>query len=304
MTMPNFLIIGAAKSGTDALDSYLAQHPQIYMSPNREPMFFAIEGQDAIPYQGPGDRKTLADWDSWITTLERYQALFAAVSTEKAVGESSTWYLYDEQAPQRIQRYIPRAKLIAILRNPVDRAYSAYTMLIRDGRETIRDFRAALAAEDERVRARWEPLWHYRRMSLYCSQLKRYYDAFDPSQIHVILYDDFSARPGEVMRDLFGFLEVDDAFAPDMATRRNVSMVPKNTAYHMLIAGQNPLKAAAKAVLPAAFRRRVKSRLMAPNLTKPAPLDPDVRREVLEIFRPDVLRLQDLLNRDLSSWLR
>lgn len=304
MRMPNFLIIGAAKCGTDALYSYLAQHPQIYLSRSKEPNFFIVEGQAAIPYRGPGDRETLERCDMWVSTLERYQALFAGVSAEKALGEGSTWYLYDERAPERIHQHIPHAKLIAILRHPVDRAYSAFTMLRRDGRETIRDFDLALAAEDDRVRSNWEPLWHYRRMGLYSTQLKRYYDTFDAAHIRVVLYDDFSSRPVDVMRELFRFLEVDDQFAPDVATRYNVSLVPKHPTYQWIIAGQHPLKTVAKAVLPAAVRRRVKDGLLSRNLTRPTPLAPEVRRQLVEIFRLDIVQLQGLIDRDLSHWLQ
>ena len=304
MTMPNFLVIGAAKSGTDSLCAYLGQHPQVYMCPNREPSFFVAEGQRDIPFRGPRDREVIERWDMWVSTRERYEALFADVFTEKAIGEGSTWYLYDEGALHRIHRHIPHARLIAILRNPVDRAYSAYTMLIRDGRETTWDFSHALAAEDAHVSAGWEPLWHYRRMGFYYSQLKRYYDIFDASQIRVVLYDDFNTRPAEILRELFGFLEVDDTFVPDTSQRQNVSLVPKNTGYHTLVVGQNPVKSVAKALLPADIRHRIRERLAAPNLTRPAPVAPEVRRELIEIFRPDILRLQDFLGRDLSMWLQ
>jgi hypothetical protein len=304
MTLPNFLIIGAAKCGTDALCNYLAQHPQVYISPNKEPNFFIVEGQAEIPYRGPGDRETLERWDGWVSTLEHYQALFAGVGTEKAIGEGSTWYIYDEQAPRRIHRYVPDVRLIAVLRNPADRAYSAYTMLMRDGRETLRDFSQALAAEDERVRANWEPLWHYRRMGFYAAQLKRYYAVFDPAQIRVVVYDDFNARPADTVRELFRFLEVDDQFAPDVSTRHNVSLVPRHPTYQRLIAGESPLKSVAKALLPAELRWRVKQGLLSPNLTRPAPLAPEVRHQLIEIFRPDILELQDLIGRDLSHWLR
>src|SRR5215469_6487610 len=227
MILPNFLVIGAAKCGTDSLCNYLGQHPQVYISQNKEPNFFVAEGQRTIPYQGPGDQKVLTDWDMWVSTLDRYEALFADVTTEKAIGEGTTWYLYDERAVQKIHDYVPSARLIAVVRNPVDRAYSAYTMLLRDGREPLRDFAQALDAEDERVRKNWEPMWHYRRMGFYAAQLTRYYTMFDQAQIHVVVYDDFNARPGDVARDLFRFLEVDEDFEPDTSTRYNVSLVPR-----------------------------------------------------------------------------
>ncbi len=302
--LPNFLIVGGAKCGTDALYSYLAQHPQIYMSPIKEPMFFAVEGQENIAYVGPGDREALQRWGEWVPRLDQYEALFAAVSTESAVGEASTWYLYNESAHQRIHHYIPQVKLIALLRNPVDRAYSAFNMLLRDGRETTPDFCKALAAEEERIRAKWEPMWHYCRMGFYYTQLKRYYDTFDASQIRVVLYDDFNSRPAEVVRDLFTFLEVDDRFEPDVSARHNVSLVPTNPTVHRFVAGQHPLKSVVKSVLPPEFRQRVKARLLEPNLVRPAPLPPEVRRQLVDVFRPDISQLQDLLEKDLSCWLR
>jgi hypothetical protein len=304
MTMPNFLVIGAAKCGTNALCSYLAQHPQIYFNAHQETMFFCAEGQPTIPYCGPGDRKTLRDWDFWVHTRDRYQTLFRNASTEPAIGEGSTWYIYDEQAPERIRQHIPHAKLIAVLRNPVERAYSAFTMLLRDGREPIGDFATALAQEDKRVGAKWEPLWHYRRMGFYYAQLKRYYDTFDAAQIRVVLYDDFNARPDEVMRDLYTFLEVDPAFVADTSARLNVSLVPKNLAYHRLLAGENPVTAVVRAVAPIGFRRRIKNRLITPNLVKPPPMPPEVRSRLVDVFRQDIMQLQDLLGRDLSQWLR
>lgn len=303
MTMPNFLVIGAAKCGTDSLCDYLNQHPDVYIPGNREPNFFVAEGQGEIPYRGPGDREALKGWDMWVSSLDQYQALFASASDRKAVGEGTTWYLYDEHAPARIRHYIPAAKLIAILRNPADRAYSAYTMLLRDGREPIQSFAQALAAEDERIRDNWEPMWHYTRMGLYASQLKRYYELFDPKQMHVVVYDDFNARPGEVLRDLYRFLGVDDQFAPDTSERRNVSMVPKNQAYNRLIARQNPLKALVKALLPTDFRQRLKTRLLSGNLSKPEPLPAEIRQQLIETFQPDILELQQLIGRDLSRWL-
>lgn len=152
MTMPNFLLIGAAKSGTDALYSELAQHPRISMCPTKEPNCFVAAGHAAIPSRGPGDRAALERWGSWVSTPERYEGLFAGVSAEHAIGEGSAWYLSDEKAHRRIHRCLPHAKLIAIPRNPVDRACPAFTMLLRDGREPRRDFSRAAAISPARRR--------------------------------------------------------------------------------------------------------------------------------------------------------
>jgi len=304
MTMPNFLIIGAAKCGTDALCAYLAQHPRVYMTANKEPNFFIAEGRHEIPYRGPGDRDVLQRFDGWVTTLDGYQALFGGVTDEQAIGEASTWYIYDERAPRQIRRHVPDAKLIAVLRNPIDRAYSAFTMMMRDGRETTTSFARALAAEDDRVGAGWELLWHYRRMGFYHAQLRRYFETFDAEQIRVVLYEDFNSRPREVVRDLFGFLGVDEGFEVDVSGRLNASMIPRHPRYHKLVRGQNSLKTALKSLLPSSVRRRVKASLPSSELTRPVPLSPEVRGALADVFRADVLQLERLLGRGLAHWLR
>lgn len=134
MTLPNFLIIGAAKAGTTSLYHYLAQHPQIYMSPIKEPNFFALE-ERCVDFRGPGDHLYIKQFS--VTELERYRSLFQGVTHEQAVGEASPLYLYSPVAPARSHRYVPEMKLIAILRHPVDRAYSAFLHLLRDEREPI-----------------------------------------------------------------------------------------------------------------------------------------------------------------------
>lgn len=299
--MPNFLVIGAAKCGTDSLCNYLGQHPDIFMCPNREPNFFAAEGQPDIPYCGPGDRVALGDM--WVSTLDAYQSLFSGVTTEKAIGEGTAWYIYYQDVPVRIQRHVPDVKLIAVLRNPIDRAYSAYTMLLHHGRETIADFARALAAEEDRTRHNWEPIWHYVKMGFYTNQLNRYYEVFDTAQIRVIIYDDFNTNPLEITSGLYDFLNVDNTFKPDTATRHNVSKVPKNMAIHTMVAGQHPAKAALKAVLPYGLRRAVKNHVVERNLARPPSMQPGVRRQLTEIFRADILELQNMTGRDLSHWL-
>jgi Sulfotransferase family len=303
MPLPNFMVIGAAKAGTSSVCEYLDQHPDVYMCPGKEPNFFVAEDVPEIPFRGPRDHEVLTAQNGWVWNLQRYRDLFAGVSTEHAVGEGSTWYLYDELAPLRIRRRVPAARLIAILRNPVDRAYSAFTMLQMDGRETTASFEAALAAEDERVCAGWEYIWHYRRMSMYFAQLQRYYGTFVPEQIRVVLYEDLTSSPREIMRDLFQFIGVDDRFEPDMSERSNPSYVPRHPEYQRMIVRQSRLKRVAKALLPGELRQRLKEKLVYSTMTRPAPLAPELRQKLAETFRPDVLRLQELLGRDLSPWL-
>src|SRR5215210_1250841 len=168
MTMPNFLIIGAEKSGTTALYHYLKQHPQVYMSPVKEPGFFSYEeGQKPIS-AGPA-RFT----SERITDIEAYQRLFRGISDEKAVGEETPAYIANPEAPARIRRYIPDAKLIAILRDPTERAYSNYLHARWLGFEPIPDFARALQEEETRMQNGWGGLWRYKRKGFYFRQLKR-----------------------------------------------------------------------------------------------------------------------------------
>ena len=297
MTLPNFVVVGAARAGTSMLYECLKQHPQVYVSPMKEPRFFAYEG-DQVHRGGPGEQRI-------ITSLKAYQALFYGVSNEIAIGEVSPLYLYSAVAPERIKHHIPDAKLIAILRDPAERAYSHFMLNVRNQREPLTDFREALQAEETRILSGWRANWHYRQRGFYYAQLERYLDCFDRDQIRVYLYDDLRADPAGVLEDVFRFLGVDDTFAPDMASRVNVSGVPKNKVVNKVFAGMARLKPALSAVLGKRWRNRlfvVYTRLCNRNLYKP-PLSPDVRAELIQAYRQDVLRLADLLQRDLASWL-
>lgn len=261
MNLPNFLVLGAAKAGTTALFHYLQQHPDIFMYPGKESNFFALMNQP-LDFRGPGDQFAINHFS--ITSLERYLAQFDGVGHERAIGEASPLYLYDPRAPHTIQHFIPHAKLIAILRHPVERGYSAFAHMIRDGREPHPDFAHALAMEDERIADRWEHIWHYTQMGFYAAQLRRYYDLFPSHQIQVYLYDDFVHNPLAVIHDIFRFLEVDARFVPDTSMRHNVAS--------------------------------------SSHFPKP-PLLPQVRQQLIQRFTPDILQLQTLLERDMSPWL-
>ena len=303
MTLPNFLIIGAAKSGTTALYQYLQQHPQIYFSPIKEPKFFAYDG--APPdYRGPaGDETRQRDF---VTELAAYEALFAGVTGQTAIGEASTLYLYHPRAPERIRHHIPGAKLIAVLRHPVDRAYSdflSHTVVAGDGREPLADFGEALQAEAGRIRDNWWPLWHYQQRGFYHGQLARYYERFPRSQIKVYLYEDLESDAAGLCRDVFRFLGVDDEVRPDTSLKHNVSGLPRNQRLHDLLTKPHPLKKILKPLLPDQLRQRLVTRLRSGNLVRP-PLPVELRRQLLREYRPDILRLQELIQRDLSNWLK
>ena len=296
MIMPNFLIIGAAKAGTTSLEYYLDQHPQIHMSLVKEPKFFALEGQK-LDFQNPDQGINHFS----VTSLEKYRALFQDVSDEIAIGEASPLYLYSPEAPNRIKHYIPHAKLIAILRNPTERAYSSYMHLVREGYETL-SFEEGLREEKRRIQAKWAHLWHYERGGYYYSQLQRYFDTFDRNQIRVYLYENLNDDSIAVVQDIFRFLGVDDSFAPDL-TRMNVSGIPKSRLLYNFFARKNLVRTILTTLLPMQFRKSISQHIKKWNLTANPSISVETKKKLIEVYREDVLRLQELIQRDLSKWL-
>lgn len=299
MTMPNFLLLGTQKGGTTSLALHLAKHPQIFMSSVKEPGFFDFEGQQPN-FCGPGDRELYR----FITTeIEAYRQLFEGVSDEIAIGEATTWYLYSPKAPERIHQYIPDVKLIAILRNPVDRAYSAFMHAIRDDRETLTDFAQALEEEETRINQNWEYLWHYKQMGFYYVQLKRYFDLFDRSQIRIYLYEDLNSNPTKLLQDICQFLNVDEVHMPKMSQRINKSGIPKNRLLHQLLKKPNPIKTTLRFLVPSQkIRWQISMSLRNQNVVKPG-MPSAVRNKLCQVYHEDILKLQDLIEYDLSSWL-
>ena len=300
---PDFLIIGTAKSGSTALWHYLGQHPQVYMSPRKHTRFFSFRVEDP-GFRGP--RLMSESVPYAITDVDAYHALFADATSQTAIGEASHSYLYRPEAPERILRYDPNMKLIAVLRNPAERAHSHYRQMVRDGREPLVDFIMALEEEEARIRDGWWPDFHYVQIGLYYAQLRRYFDLFEHRQIKIYLYEDLSSEPQVVLQDIFRFLGVDDAFIPEIAVRYNASGVPKNKILHSTLQRLRKLRPVVERALPEQQGRRLLrlgSALHNRNLTR-ARLPSEVRRKVTDqYFRDDIVRLQSLIGRDLSDWL-
>jgi hypothetical protein len=300
LRMPNFLIVGAAKSGTTSLYHYLAQHPDVFMSPVKEPNFFALEGEKPN-FRAPGADERINRWS--VTDPDEYRKLYEGASKESALGEASPVYLYSEKAVGRIKHHLPEARLIVILRNPAERAYSGFLHLLLNGRETVKDFGEALALEEERKRENWDWIWHYKSMGFYHEQLVRYREAFDPEGIKVYLYEDLERNPDWVVRDAYEFLGVDASFVPKPPARYNATGIPRSRRLNDLLRKDNPLKAAIKPFVPKRFRRKLLMNMQNKILVKP-PFPERERRQLVEEYREDVLKLQDLIGRDLSGWLR
>jgi hypothetical protein len=306
MKLPNFLILGAAKGGTTSLYAYLSQHPQVFVSVPKEPTFFGNEATDGL-FHGPHDEDRCYH-SRVITSFSDYSALFRSVTDQKAIGEASVYSLYLPKAPEQIRKYVPNATMFAVLRNPADRAYSAYLHVVRQARERL-SFAAALEQEPLRIRQKWNPLWHFKTMGFYYEQVKRYYDMFGRSQVHIYLYEDFQKDPLAIMKEVLDILEVDSgSFTPDMSRRYKESYVPKYPAIEKFLHKSKIKLQFAKQSWPKPLRWRTRrlelliDRIAQPNRIAPPPIPQDVRASLLSDYQDDILKLGDLLQRDLTHW--
>lgn len=299
MVFPDFFLIGAARSGSTALYDYLGQHPEIFTSDPKEPHYFAFDGERP-DFRGPGDDETINR--EVVTEEAAYRALFRNADGARAVGEGSVSYLYHAAAAVRIRRSVPDARLICILRNPADRAYSAYRYLRSRMYEPVDDFREALAREDARVEAGWHHMWHYRRMGRYVEQLRRYLRVFERERIRIYRFEDFVRDPELVLRDCFEFLGVDPDFRPRRTPVTVPSGEPRSSLLQRYLLGSPPGKDALKRLLPGEMRRWLSGRIRKANLEK-KPMDPAVRRELLEDFRQEIEALEALTGRPFTRWL-
>ncbi len=294
--LPNFLVVGAAKSGTTSLYHYLGQHPDIYVSPVKEPEYFSFP-ETQPDFIGP-HRQPMNG--GIITGTDEYRSLFDNVTDEKAVGECSTSYLFLPQAAANIQQAIPGCKIIMILRNPIDRTFSHYLDHVMTLNENL-SFEDALQAEPERAAGNWRWGYLYSRQSFYNGQVKRFHDLFDSRQISVYLFDDLVENPVGFMQSLYRFLEVDDHFTPDVRTRYNPSGFPRSMWLQKILFGQfRPLKMVTPLV-PKSVKRTVKRILMKINLQKRS-MSGGTQKYLRELFAEDIEALESLIGKDLAHW--
>jgi hypothetical protein len=298
MPLPTFLVIGAPKCGTTSLYHYLSQHPRICMSEEKEPYFFCYTN-DELAFGGPGAQGFA---DSIISDLDRYRALFDMAGRHEAIGEATPFYLYCPKAARRIKGLIPDVRLVAVLKNPVDRAFSHYLHFRLRYVEPLESFAAALDAEARRIEENWGPGYHYKQVGFYGAQLRRYFALFDRDQIKVLLQTDLSRSPMSVVQDCFDFLGVERGVSLSTSMRYNVTGLPRNPALHAILTKPSRLKQLLATLLPSRVRRQAKERVRGWNLAKPE-VPREVRSRLTAEYREDILELQDLIGRDLSGWL-
>lgn len=296
MTLPNALIIGAPRCGTTALHAHLALHPDVFASTTKEPQFFSSEAQE-IRLDGPNDRQVLSHL---VNRLDDYQRLFEGASGESVVVEASTTYIYFQGTAEAIRKRIPDCRIVAILRDPVARAYSDFLRQRRNGDEPLADFGEALRQEPDRVASGWAYRWHYRARSLYHDRLKEYFEAFPKDAVKVFLFEELN-DPARFITDLSDFLGVEPR--EDIGLERlNRGGELRSRTLHRTASGANLAGKALRRLVPDSALRRGRQRVFTANLRVPE-LDADLAASLRAGFRPDIERLQELIDRDLQRWI-
>lgn len=293
--LPTFLVIGAQKCGTTSLYHYLDAHPDVYMSRLKEPHFFAWEGRD-FDLAGPN-----AEHGAWqlVSSLADYEALFEPGADHRARGEASSGYLQAPHAAEAMRRHAPDLRLVAILRNPIRRAQSAFQHARRQGIEPLSDFEAALDAEPQRLREGWTGLVHYTSAGMYAAALAPYLACFPVSQVRLYLNDDLQRDPVRLMQDLYRYIDVDPSVIPPVETQHNTGRAVRSPAIDLFVR-RSGLAGLVRRAVPESVARRVYGTL---NERAPDPVPDRVAGRLAEHFAADLARLSELMGRDLSGWL-
>lgn len=299
MKKPNFFIVGAPRSGTTTLYHYLEQHPDIFMSDDKEPYYFCTD------FHRESDQFFKKKIRFPIRTKQHYLRLFKNVSNEKLIGEATPDYLYSKDAAKNIYHFNPNVKIIISLRNPVDFLYSLHAQLLVNSAEDIPNFKKALDIETERRKGRYMPKGllmpsslYYSDRAKYSEQVKRFYDNFSKSRIKIIIFEDFKKDNLGVYKDILTFLAVDDNFKP-VLNIYNPYSIPR-----LLFINQLLVKLAnipIKKILPTTFRRSMNRTIRKLNKKpkKKESLDIEFRNQLYRKFKPEIEDLSNIIERDL-----
>ena len=298
--LPNFLIVGAAKCGTSSLHNYLNQHPDIFMpSYNKlgmkvkEPRFLI---KDLVKNRLPNG----------VWSFEEYKSLFTDVKNAKLVGESTVLYLYYyEHAIKNIKHYLGKdVKIIIMLRNPIDRAYSAFSFASRTHQENQSFKEALLNAKtrfdnDENL----SPMILYKELGLYYNMVKAYIQNF--KDVHFIIYDDFIKQTDLEVKRVFDFLNVDQKIKINTNIIINAggmkwdSKVMKN-----LLVGEGYVKTLFRIFLSKKTRIFIKEKLTSIFTSKSEKMDISIKQDLFDYYKRDIQLLEGLINKDLSKWMK
>ena len=312
--LPNFFLVGAPKAGTTSLYHYLAQHPEIYMSPIKEPSHFSTEirpenfcdkrraGVEAAfeeqrkYLQGPMKEQHSGsigmDWNDYVR-------LFMNVKAEPAIGEASAKYLWSKTAAANIHAKIPHAKILMVLRDPVSRAFSDYLEALTAGalRCSFRKYvESCLSCEGGKLSLWWPTL----ETGLYYESVKRYMDRFPRENICIVLYDKYQTEPESVLAEIFRFLGVASSFKPDLSKRHHEPRVPRFRSLNRFLSKQGALNRLAM-ICPSGFKPLLRKLWVRPR--ERVAVSSSDREFLLSYYRDDIGKLARLLNCDLTAWL-
>ena len=283
MRLPDFLIAGTAKAGTTSLYYYLCQHPQVFARTLKELNYFAYgdpvvtEGWPHLPFRAK--------------TWEAYLEFFASAPADHLTGEASPIYFDSPQAVSQIAQRLPQTKVIISLRDPRARAYSGYLMHVREGHKPLTD--------DQFL----ESNARFIVGGFYFEKLCRYFEQIDRDRLKIVLFDDIRSDIVSVMRDLYEFLGLEDKdYKARIDRKHNVASYPRLHGLNAFLTNEFVKKNVAP-MMPAWIRQSGRklikfNRGAAPRLT------PELRARLTEVYRSDVLKVQDLIDRDLSMWLQ
>lgn len=292
--LPNFLIVGTAKAATTTIHEYLKQHPDIFMTEWKEPSFFVFKDKTNIGFTT--DRPV-----KYITKTEDYKALFKEGKTKKIRGESSTPYLYFYQETiNNIKETVSNhknIKILIVLRNPIDRAFSQYMMKVRDLVEDM-SFRDALEYENKRKCKNAHFDFFYADRGLYYKQVKAYLDEF--KHVKILLYEDFKKDEFLFLSEIINFLGLSEIKFQKIG-KQNISGRPKIKAISRLLK-DNFLKRILSRLLPRKIKIEITSFILNKNLQQEK-IDNKSKQTLIEFYRKDIEELEKLIDKDLSSWL-
>lgn len=279
---PNFMVVGAAKAGTTSLYHYLQQHPDVFMPVEKEPHHFSQVRPDPAKrafYKHIPDRAT-------------YLALFSGVRAERAIGEASTSYLWDEETPRRIREFNPATRIIIMLREPVQRAYSHYLNDVREGYEK-RPFLTAIEEDLRAERKGWGVSSLYVDLGRYCEQVRRYLEFF-PGQVLVLFFEEFIRDPRAALRQTFSFLGVDPEFAEQVELEIH-NPYAEPTSLGRVLLGSGMARTAARILVPRGVRAAARDRMLK---VKPKPsMDTRAGELLSRVYAGEAECLAELLGR-------
>jgi hypothetical protein len=311
---PNFFIVGAPKAGTTSLYHYLDQHPQIYMSPIKEPCYFASEIraenfgadlQDLVAHDAQVLRNYLDGpmrekrFGGPVTCWEDYLKLFWWVREQKAIGEASVCYLWSKTAARNIAAQIPDARVLMILRDPAERAFSQYAYLVTNGQIRM-SFPAYIQSSLGSTGGKFGISHPFLEFGLYYEQVRRFLDLFPIENIRIYFYEDYRRQPAATVADICRFLEVSDSFTPDLSSKYLEPQVPRSIAIGYALKKYGFWQRA-KLLMPQAldaFARRLIFRKR-----KSIAMARRDRKYLVDYYREDIQNLSQLLNRDLAGWI-